>query len=77
MGKVKQTPLNSTPDSWWSVWGVEPTTFALSARTRGRFSATYNSIQNFQYKSVIQVLVCMKSYLQTQFEFNPETFGIV
>ena len=48
----------------------------LFVRTKGRFSTTYNYIQNIQNKLLILVLVCMKGYLQTQFEFNPETFGI-
>ena len=39
---------------------------------KGRFSAMYNFIQNFQNKSVISVLICIKRYLQTQFDFNSE-----
>ena len=36
----------------------------------------YNLIQNFQNKSLISVLTCIKRYLQTQFEFNSEKVGI-
>ena len=42
----------------------------------GKFSAMNNFIQNYQNKSVISVLTCIKDYLQTQFVFNSEKVGI-
>ena len=51
-------------------------TRCLFLRTKGKCWAAFNSIQNFQNKSVISVLVFLKSYRQTQFELNLETFGI-
>ena len=50
-------------------------TLQLFLRIKGRFSAMYNFIQNFQNKSVISVLTCIKRYLQTQYEFNSEKVG--
>ena len=47
----------------------------LFLRIKCRFSALYNFIQNFQKKSVILVLICIKRYLKTHFEFNSEKVG--
>ena len=41
-------------------------------RTKGRFSATYNSVQNIQNNSVVSVSVSLE-VTSKQFEFNPET----
>ena len=58
------------------VWSKQTDHVTFTFNIKASFSAMNNFIQNFQNKSVISVLTCIKRYLQTQFKFNSENVAI-